>query len=78
MFSATRLQRARHQRDLTRSQLHQELILLGRSPCRAMINRWEEGVVEPHASELQALAVVLRVPMDALFEGSPSAAEASR
>lgn len=70
MFSPTRLQRARLRRELSRSQLHQELILLGRSPCRAMINRWEEGVVEPHASDLAALASVLRVPMDSFFEST--------
>lgn len=68
MFSASRLLSHRHRRDLTRTQLHHELILLGLRPCRAMVNRWETGVVEPRASELHGLAVVLRVPMDAFFE----------
>ena len=68
MFSPRRLAAHRRHRDLTRTQLHHELILLGQRPCRAMVNRWEEGVVEPRASELMALAAALRVPMDAFFE----------
>ena len=70
MFSPSRLRANRERRDLTRTQLHHELILLGHRPCRAMINRWEEGVVEPHASDLAALASVLRVPMDFFFEST--------
>lgn len=68
MFSAQRLSSLRRLRDLTRTQLHHELILLGLRPCRAMVNRWEEAIVEPRASDLRALAQVLRVPMDAFFE----------
>lgn len=72
MFSPRRLQAHRRRRDLTRSQLHQELIILGLRPCRAMIDRWEKGRVEPHASELEALAQVLQVDLSAFFEPAPA------
>lgn len=74
MFSPTRLQHLRKHRDMTRSQLHMELILLGLRPCRAMVNRWENGAVEPHASELEALARVLRVDIKAFFDNPPGIA----
>ncbi|MFH1468342.1 MAG: helix-turn-helix transcriptional regulator [Pseudomonadota bacterium] len=68
MFSPTRLMMFRLRRNLTRSQLHNELILLGHRRCRAMINRWETGAVEPTATDLQFLARALRAPLDSFFE----------
>jgi len=68
MFSPPRLRLARQQRGLSRSQLHHELILLGVRRCRAMMDLWENGRSEPRATEVQALATVLQVPIAALYE----------
>ncbi len=73
MFSPTRLKHYRGRRYLTRSQLHNELVLLGHRRCRAMINRWESGAVEPSATDLLFLSRALRVPLDAFFEQPESA-----
>lgn len=72
MFSPTRLRRARLQRGLSRSQLHQELILLGVLRCRAMMDLWESGRSEPRASEVQALATILQIPIADLYESKGS------
>lgn len=68
MFQPQRLEALRRERDLSRSQLHAELVLLGLRPCRAMVDRWEGGVVEPRASDLEGLARALRARIDDFFE----------
>lgn len=68
MFSPQRLEDLRRERDLTRSQLHAALVLAGRRPCRAMLDRWEAGVVEPRASDLEGLARALGAPIEDLFD----------
>jgi transcriptional regulator with XRE-family HTH domain len=68
MFSPQRLEALRSERDLTRSQLHAALVLLGRRPCRAMLDRWEAGVVEPRASDLEGLARALQAPIEDFFD----------
>ncbi len=73
-FSPQRLTAARQARELTRSQLHIELALVGVERCRALIDLWSTGASEPRANEVAALATVLRIDIDALFE-PPSTSE---
>lgn len=67
MFSHERLRKAREARGYTRTDLHLELVLIGVRRCRALIDLWEGGRSEPRASDLEALARVLEVPISSFF-----------
>lgn len=67
MFSPDRLKASRVLADLSRSDLHRKLVMAGVTRCRAMINRWEDGLAEPTASDLEALATALNVRIEDLF-----------
>lgn len=67
-FSARLLTEARLRRGLSKSELHLELARLGLRRCRGLIDRWDQAVSEPRASELAALAAVLGIAIADLFE----------
>lgn len=67
-FSVNRLKAACAARNFSHSQLHIELALAGVTRSRVQIYKWFNHRCDPRASEIGALAVVLRVPVEYFFE----------
>lgn len=77
MFSSANLTASRVRQGLSRSQLHEELILRGLRRSRSLIDHWETGKSEPRAGEIEALAGILHVPITDFFanESNPAASQ---
>lgn len=71
LFAPSRLVQLRTRRGLSRSDLHEALLLLGVRRCRALIDHWERARSEPRASELFAISCILEAPMADFFEPTP-------
>lgn len=68
MFSPQRLKDLRRRQGLTCSDIHRHLLGIGIVRCRALVNSWEAGKATPGANEVQALALLLGVRLEDLFE----------
>lgn len=71
MFSSAKLMAARESAGMSRSDLHRALVRVGVDRCRALVDRWESpGGSVPSANEAAALAAVLGIRLDELFDAT--------